>query len=456
MPSANRAAEARKAPVRILVVCLESSVARVRKALNRHAAANWERDGVIRILTVRKPFQGFRSENSQRIAASAPRDQAARVIVLDSVLHNENFGHGRDLRVLNELPSHSSFEHALPSILVQSRLDWRSAIAERLNAWYHGVIDSIHLDAWLAQFERMGMLWLGERLLRGLDFWDPARLKLAVTLDGLPDAFDCLCVNRLRPGKSADFLANLFSKHVKARYPRFPIEDFFEVLSDPSKQQKYRRILFLEDCLLSGTEMTNFLSALLNIPSASGRPWKISPLPNPAALPRLECEMRFAVATSLGVWRLRQFLADHGLDTLRVVVSETGMIEALQPAGTQALEAGLFYEDSPANCPRDVAAHIDPAALRGDWRDDAQRASAVAFLRDVGGQLFRSYLSRANYDWPAKKVVTCELGMHGLGLNLAFGHSVPKASLPLFWMDGPVVFSGGTIQWLALFPNAAF
>ena len=350
----------------------------------------------------------------------------------------------------------SSFEHALPRILLQSRLDWRSAIAERLNAWYHGVIDVIHLDLWLGQFERMGMLWIGERLLRSLDFWDPARLKLTVALDDLPSAFDCLCVNRLRPGKSADFLANLFSKHVKARYPRFPIEDFSEVLSDSSKQQKYRRILFVEDCLLSGTEITNFLSALLNIPSASGRQWKIDPLPDPVALRQFACEMRFAVATSLGVWRLRHFLANQGLGNMQVGVSETEMIEVLQPAGKRALEEGCFYEDSLANCPRDVAGHIDPVALRGNWKNGDQRANFAAFLRDVGGQLFRSYLVRTGYQWPEKKVVACELGMHGLGLNLAFGHSVPKASLPLFWMDGLVVFRGSTIQWQALFPNAAF
>lgn len=44
--------------------------------------------------------------------------------------------------------------------------------------------------------------------------------------------------------------------------------------------------------------------------------------------------------------------------------------------------------------------------------------------------------------------------MYGLGMALAFGHSVPKASLPLFWMDGDVTIGANSLKWQPLFPDA--
>jgi hypothetical protein len=44
------------------------------------------------------------------------------------------------------------------------------------------------------------------------------------------------------------------------------------------------------------------------------------------------------------------------------------------------------------------------------------------------------------------------LGIRSHALALAFFHSVPKETLPLFWMSGPVLASNGQrMDWNALF-----
>ncbi|MNF76111.1 hypothetical protein D3C84_582130 [compost metagenome] len=81
------------------------------------------------------------------------------------------------------------------------------------------------------------------------------------------------------------------------------------------------------------------------------------------------------------------------------------------------------------------------------------------FCSSIGRQLWVNYCIRMGelkgWDmWADQKLDNCALGMHGLGLTHAFGHSVPKASLPLLWGSGPVQWNGKTINWSPLFKNA--
>ena len=149
-------------------------------------------------------------------------------------------------------------------------------------------------------------------------------------------------------------------------------------------------------------------------------------------------------------------MVEHNLDNAGVTHCADGFIEVLTTAGQIALDGGAFYHPDPevSNCPIDPNAHLERVFLRGDWRSGSQRARVEEFCRDVGHQLFAEYLRRKDYKWGERKIAASSFGMHGLGLNLAFSHSVPKASLPLLWADGKVQFEGARVDWKPLFANA--
>ena len=330
MPSDHLATEAPRAQAKLLIVCFKSSESDARRLLAKHAHVAWETDGQIRILARHDNFGRYRTENSREINKYAPKQGAARVILLGKFEHQERFGEGHDLRSVNVFTDWKSFEHGLPAILRQTGLDWRTFITGRLKAWIHSVIDEFHVEQWLAQFRRLGVAWIGEHLLRTLDFWTPERLKKAAALtEGCLKQFDCLCLKRQQAGKSADFLSNLFRKHVSTLDPKYPMEDFVSVFDQPAPASRFRRILFIEDSLLTGTEMTNFLSGLLGLQARPGRSWPVAKLQWPEHLSQCQIEFRFLVATSLGTSRLKGFLAEHSLDNARVTNYADGFIEVL-------------------------------------------------------------------------------------------------------------------------------
>ena len=455
MPSNALATEPFRYPVRLLLVLCEHSEPEVRRILAKHAHAGWEREGQIRLLVLRDNFRRFRSENSAKIAKCAPKDSAARVVLLDNVEHDDRFGEGRDLRTANTFNFLHPFGDAIPAILRQVGLDWRTSITTRLRAWHHSVIDQGYVDEWLNQFQHFGVPWIGEHLLRTLDFWDPERLASTLEINEKRLAqFDCICLKRQHAGKSADYLGSLLRKRVSVLVKNFPICDFVTTFNDSSSGGIPKRVLFIEDSLLTGTEMTNFLSGLLGLPSTD-RAWPVSALKQPSCLLDCDVEFQFPVTTSLGQFRLRSFLETNGFKLGKLRFSDSGFIEVLTNLGHEALLAGQFFDPALSNCPLAPDQHLERVAFRGAWKKESQRIELEKFCREIGGQLFAEYLRQKGWIWPEQKIGASSLGMHGLGLNLAFSHSVPKASLPLLWASGTVKFDGSTIEWRPLFCNAA-
>jgi hypothetical protein len=455
MPSNAPAAEPFRYPVRLLLVLCEHSEPEVRRILAKHAHAGWEREGQIRLLVLRNNFRRFRSENSAKIAKCAPKNSAARVILLDNVEHGDRFGEGIDLRTSNTFNFLRPFEDAIPAILRQAGLDWRTSITAHLRSWHHSVIEQGYVDEWLSQFEHFGVPWIGEHLLRTLDFWDPERLVATLEINEKRlEQFDCICLKRQQAGKSADFLGSLLRKRVSALAKNFPICDFVTTFNVPSSSSIPKRVLFIEDSLLTGTEMTNFLSGLLGL-SSPGRAWPVSALQQPNGLLECNVEFQFPVTTSLGQFRLRAFLEANSFKHGTLRFGESGFIEVLTSSGNNALLAGQFFDPALSNCPIAPDQHLERVAFRGAWKKESRRLELEKFCREIGGQLFAEYLRQKGWDWPPQKIAASSLGMHGLGLNLAFSHSVPKASLPLLWASGTVKFDGSTIEWRPLFCNAA-
>jgi hypothetical protein len=145
---------------------------------------------------------------------------------------------------------------------------------------------------------------------------------------------------------------------------------------------------------------------------------------------------------------------ENRLPKIRLNQDHCEFIEVLTAEGQEALDQDRFFEEAISNCPIDADSHIEKMAFRGTWSSEARRQEAEAFCGEVGQQLFQGYHDRKKWDWPKKRIETSRFGMHGLGLNLAFWHSVPKASLPLLWAGGEVKSHGSTVNWVPLFPNS--
>ncbi len=457
MPSGSNAHNSAIPSVKVVVLCFRSQEVAIRRMIARHASVDWANDDRIRIVAVHDRCRRFGPENIADLNRVASPQSAARVVRLNKIDLSHRFGKGGDLRVLNDVGSLSRLEKKLPQILAQCSVDWFSERSSQLSSWQHGSIDAAHLTAWLDQFEKIGVLWIGKQLLRNLDWWSPERLRREAGLTPqLLSGVDCICVNRHRVGKSGDYLANVVSKHIRPFAPRLPVTDFRESLDEPSIYSKVKRILFLEDGLFTGTEMTNYLSALAGVPLKTGRKPSTQPLSNPLILKEKDIHLHFPLATSLGVRRLKAFLSEQAWNNIKISDAVGHRVEVLTNEGYLALDNNSFYDATSGNCVANPHSYISPVAFNGDWKTAGQRERAMEFCRLVGDQLFRNYLIRKGWTWPEKKIEPCCFGMYGLGLTVAFSHSVPKASLPIYWMDGRVNYNGYTIEWMPLFQNSAF
>ncbi len=356
--------------------------------------------------------------------------------------------------------------------LGEFRLDWLSSIEATLSKYSHGNISYGSLKEWIQQFENLGNYrWIGENLLRSLDFWTEPRLAEALSLkkDEI-SGFQYICFNSHEFGKSGGVIQNLVQKklsELRASEPLQPLptlSDLRSCLEDNNTQN----VLYVEDCLLSATESRSLLNSLLN-KCPSGRNQKIPALSDSSSILGKNIQFRFAVHSEFGATVLREYLDSQGLSDC-IEVSNTGEeIRVLTFEGEKSLASKNFWrregETDVIACPEKymrLPAFSNPKV----WGTcEKEREKAVQFCKKVGYQLFYNYLKMkkdtASWgDWPNAKVRECALGMRSLGLSLAFAHSVPKASLPLFWAAGPVKVSGRpnrrnrTVTWVPLFRSA--
>lgn len=201
--------------------------------------------------------------------------------------------------------------------------------------------------------------------------------------------------------------------------------------------------------------MIKILGDLLGLESPPGRKRKVSPLADKSLLKNRNITLLFPVATSFGVVRLQEFLQSNELTNINVNCCSS--LEVLNSQGHEALANKTFFDPTIRNCPANPDAHFIrlPFENLSVWKDKERATKALNFCKEIGRQLFQQYLQDQEYVWPETRIHRCALGMFGMGLAFAFTHSIPKATLPLFWAGGKVQFQGKTINWVPLFPNAA-
>ncbi|MGI8856659.1 MAG: phosphoribosyltransferase-like protein [Thermomicrobiales bacterium] len=339
----------------------------------------------------------------------------------------------------------------LPQTLEQLELDVVSVTYHRISAsWEHGQILKQRVLDWLAQFEKVGgNRWIGENLLKVLDFWSTTDLRLALRLspEGI-NGFDCLSVSGEKVGASGDVLANRIKKQLDdAVLGDIPLRSFRDgIVSDESS-----KILFLEDCLLTGNEMSRVFNGLLGIKDGFDSE-KAKRLDDPALLRGKEIWLRFAVATNWGVTALTRYIDDGNLWNTHLEPTSRPVIEVLTEDGISALKDGTLLDDN--GCVIEPDRNVIRVAFTSldVWSSPERREKAIAICQELGRQLFENFRILRQKTYNPKWVDEAGLGVQGLSLALAFSHSIPKSTLPLFWMYGSVTYEGRTFDWLPLFP----
>jgi hypothetical protein len=458
MPSTNRGLEGSPSP-RVLILCPQQFESDIRHEIVKYSSFDWERRGSIRLCSISADDIANKIDqtNAIRMHSDPPLDLLHVVAFHNIPIRPSSLERLAEHIVWTFRPrSLSAFRSLLPSLLRTLGLDLVGVVLATVGgAWEHGTVDRELVDEWLLQFSKVGgaagdYRWLGHRLLSVLDFWPASRLVdgLSITPAGVRD-FDVICVNNERLGKSASNISNKISKRLASYGARLPVEDFRQTLERGIKQ----RILFVEDCLMTGNEMTRVLGGLLGEADRFGTP-RTSPLSDPSRLRVPLIRIRSAVAANAGYAAVMGFLRSRELGNIEVDVPKDGLLPICSWQGLRAIEAGT--ECDADDCLLDPDGYVIPQVFeRYDvWGSAERREAAVRFCRTIGRQLYRIYLEGREKTVPERWLDEAALGVRGYGLALAFGHSVPKETLPLFWMKGRIEYEGCRTDWIPLFPAA--
>ena len=335
-------------------------------------------------------------------------------------------------------------------------LDWRSEVTTRLSHYALGAVSETAVDKWLRQFERLGNhRAVGEHLLQLLDVLPLAELGEALSTDAAFFGADLVVgFNNDKWGKSWGTVSTLIRKKCPSA-SLCPITEAIEKGGHPSV------LRLVEDGLFSGTEMRAIFDSLRGTRPA-GHTQKVPSLADPSILSRVSLQIHFGVVCDFGEAMLRQYMVSNALPNIQISVSPAARkvrVLFAPPVVPSAL-AGAPSAGGGQSAFQDLLrSRVVPFAFQEDkgWKDAASLLTAKVFCQRVGEQLWRNYIAKKNFDphrWPDDRMRLCSLGMEGLGLTLAFPHSVPKASLPLFWARGPVTIDGTSLDWVPLLPEA--
>ena len=305
----------------------------------------------------------------------------------------------------------------------------------------HHYISPPQLDVWLHQFERLRAGWIGAALMRLLDFWPDCKISEALFEPKLPHqrddgddllkTYDLILYNDPSRGKSAAVVA----RYVKTKWGiQDKVKSLPEALSTPGTN---RKILFLEDCIMTGTECI----ALLKDPQMK------------TMLSGDEIDFKFAIGTQYGISRVEAFLSRSGLERVSIIKPRMGLIDNLTREAVNASFRGSIFNanDELVDAERYL---IDGITLRGCKLINATKRSHVMhFCRLVGKQLMLSNYIRGGHDAAVANELAAQhaLGFGNMGLLLAFAHGLPDNILPLFRLAGTVSHDGHCVDWVPLF-----
>lgn len=346
----------------------------------------------------------------------------------------------------------SSGPPPLLRLLNQCGLSLRSASAHLLGHWGHGTVDRAAVDNWIEQFARLGPYkWIGEAILANTRLIEQAALGDKFQLLHFESGVELAVVRDPRGGaKSGEIIQNLLGKRDGA----------LKIHSSPKaaiETAGVAKVTIFEDGLWSGTEAMGVIDSLLGERKPGA--FKTDPLTDKTCLSKVEITLAYGIATDYGKALLGRFLRDKGLENINIWSEEELKVckpELIDRMALPAFDLEQIRTVGPS--PGELTIQVlDQMTTQGYSAKDV--AVAYAFMTQVGIQLLDQYLmfmraTKGWSEWSEEKRKAASMGMHGLALTHAFGHSIPKAALPMLWGRGEVVVGSKKVQWKPLFPNA--
>lgn len=431
-------------------------------ALQRESSPDWKKKGSIRVIPIPFSWQANNTTNAERVAREinvfALRSKPVTIVLVGKIPFNQSTTESGDLRNLIRVDGMRSFERrVLPLILSFYGLDWRSSLENSLKErWNLEVVTSYDIEEWVEQFNVFGgdYNWIGEALLKLIDPWSTMRLakSLRMLLEKNVGCEALVCVNSSKSA-SAHILRNLLGKLLESKGYKEPVRDIIETISDVTNVGK--PIFFFEDCLITARETVSMIESLLGV--YAGKKIKYNPLPDSNLLRNHDLTLLYPLVTTLGSQRLSKELANYNLQNVKIKFDRNETINVLTPSGQQALEEGRFFDPNEKYSPLNPLSNIIPVAFENtDIIQPSKRDLAKSFCEDLGLQLFRGKIRDLGIPWNNSKFGHCGLGVSGLALTLSFPHSLPKSTLPLYWLGGNIEYGGKKCRWKPLFPGVVW
>jgi len=349
----------------------------------------------------------------------------------------------------------AQFQQHLPAFLRQAGVDWITRAISKLTHFHFSTIDSQSVQAWLGQFEKLrdgssSKGWIGHALLSLLDVRSSAQIGDALLAPPrsrpMPDSpqplgwwlkdYEAIICWETAGVKSAAIVARHLAKRC-GNDIRTRIKNFTDIaLLSPTPKS----LILFEDCLISGKECLERLVKILH------SPWRgfVSAI-----------HLKFGISTSLGIECVKAFLKRNDLEGIVLLDAEHPTIDNLTDLGREAARNDrLFAPDF--SVISEGKLFVDGIALRGTGVLNSGQRSQVRWLAQVlGRQLMSVHFARSRNKGEAANAASLApyhaLGLDNLGLLTVFAHGVPDATLPVYWVEGPIEYNGVKLEWKPLF-----
>jgi hypothetical protein len=446
---------------KIVLVCHEADKDETISILNAYAACGWQEHGEIYLLETgsRVQYVGFRDAGTLRrirqnpvllrktLDSIAPPSEAARIIAVGSVSLELDPPPG-DWRTLTPVRSTSELRTSLSKHLSAGGLDWMSKAVTALSDFHIGLNRSA-ITAWREQFLKFKFgSWVGDALLKLLDFWPTARTTDALFSTSDPGGEELLLTSleqysaitfiRAETGDSSSMMCRLAKNKIGVllQKRRADFSTFVKETTSPAS------ILLIEDCLITGTEI---IKLFRNLPMESLRRHRI--------------DLQFAAGTRFGEARLISYLQSAGLTNGRILRPPGGFLPNLSAAGEAKFSSNNLFDGKHEMIGTSLDLVTGLQLRARPYFNSTQRKDIEYVCKAICTPLMNAHL--LSKGWKAHEIEAVmpswQLGYSGLGLLLAFSHGVPKPALPLFWVEADidVKLDGQTIRvsWKPLFPR---
>ncbi len=439
--------------IRLLIFCLREDESAIFKKIDRYAAFGWRQSGDIVVHAFDASHQTARNRRQTT-------DEASQIVLQDS---RERTTHVLVIRgpqiLLAQLPQDPFFtpkEMTKNAFLDQSKVEsliaatgwgWMERTKAIVESWIHGKVD---VQGWIKQFSDIGETWVAEYLLRNLCFVTGANLSDAIArkvslTDHKPLRFGLFSEEI---GKSGGVVGNLLKK-------QFKNASLAEV-AQCIEQRQDDDVILVEDGLYSATEIIAVLDSLLG-QRPVGRRSKTQAIANKDRL-KQPFSIIFGVTVDYGIKVVQHYLAQQGEKIAAHLIADntSNTHFCVLPESNPAVSEMTLKQFRHHLSEKVMPWIFSPAVV---WH--GRESLAKQICTDIGTALWDDYINQQvdagkwqKDAWPQERIRLCALGMDGLGLTVILAHSIPKATLPIFWAGGNIKYGKKKLTWKPLFPNA--